>query len=848
MKLNLDDIKFLGLSEKPDLDDSDLDDLIPEYRISTYEEAMAEYCRAVESHIPSMKVLSAIDKVFGGLPPYNPKRLAELGQTPTANFNDNTARAILQEAVSAHYNLFYESEFLADIDIIDCPELREQLEIPEPQTPEERDIKIDSLTDWARIATEQWTYSKRIEWGECFTSMIASHLEDYYKYGFNVFFWNNPENPIAKAGSRYSHYMPADQSVCVDENDIHVVKHSLSIFELLEYYKSEKAVFWNKDPLRKVIVRSLIEDDEEPETNEVDRVEQIIKQVKAHQVCATSYYNQKVELVTILVKEYPKSGEKSRITRLTFAPYINTQGVGNEEDGGDLLFFHSEKNKTLKDYVIYGTLLPNVSEVPQAKGIGHIGYQGLAELNRQKSSLYTTLKLSRTLGLKMGGSDSVTDGRMKTLAVGGVIKLKSDESLEATKIAGITNSDMAAIDYLERSIAKSLSFITNPGTPSDANLPASVANQKAIENSEQRRINVNHYLMTVLDPLFENILAKEIKYQNKDNLGARHAKSWIDRCVKEGVPKELFEAKHLDEKTGLPKWIRIRAFRRNGLGTLVGNVAQLRTAYEFQIPQRLKGKEKEEFDRYEKQAIFGSALAKQFSQPRGRKSGMQYKDHTIAGLVANDLEDGKRLPPFSEEWDMEAFAEVLVRRMQEVIGEYEQVPKLNAEDTKQEERELLFKTDIALQGLVKWSAMVMTFLQEDPSKRESFRELYPIYKSSEGTAAGIHKNANLSRAAQAREQAELAQTNSIAERKMIAEMELKRLTAVLTAQNDRIATQLEIQGKVQSNLRVATIERVLQARLRAQRDQLNAIENIKKIDLERAQATEGTSLLPLPTE
>ncbi len=749
------------IQKKQNVDLNLLQQLLPEHRINSYHEALDEYSRAVLPHIQQSKVWARIDKLFSGVPPFNPKTIKELNQGHVVNTDFGDPRSRKQRAITGHYNIFFKNKFLAEISL----EFNKDLaEILKTEADMER-VDSSTLDVWSQIITEEWTYSKRVDWKEEFLNFISKHLDQLVLYGINHITFPNKKDPRPDAGTRYAHYSTSDAWVNVDRNDVHIVKHEFTAFELLKHYKSDQTGKWDKEALE-VVLEQLLKPEEydgEHSNDQVSFVEHLIEKVRQHKGIHTDFHNTKVEVASLYVKEFETATQSEGVSHIIITPHITTERP---------IFTDNRAFKVMRDAILISTLLPGVDKIHDAKGYGHISYGHLLELTKMKCNFATNIKLSGTTLFKTE-TGSLGDIKKITIPVSGIgIVPSSTEVVQGNNNLAVQNL-ISGVQYLEGDLDKNSLFAFN--TASTDQSPVGNVQQRAKEFVELQQNNLAHYSMTTLTQLYTLIYKKELQYQDEDTTGGKYSKRMFVRMVRKGIPPAVFKYVNIDPVTGLPSWFKVSSYRGTGTGSQIGDSLKIQEAYQFGIPQKLKTRGRQYFNEIEAATIFGQDAVLKLYPPEDVGDDPTYMA-TMASLAANQLARGE-VVQFSPDLDHAVFASILLERMQQVAQNYSDSLKTGIEEFKEQERQILFDTDIALQALGNFLGLHLTFLAEDPVNRPLFNSILPLFNLLEGLAQGIHANAQKSRQTAAREQAEQQAGQNVALQKVIFEQQLKILEA-----------------------------------------------------------------------
>lgn len=744
-------------------------DVVPRNRIYTYAQAEDVYNRGCQSHIPLAAIYAKVDKLFDGLPPYNPETLKKLNQGHVNNTNFGDARNREEKGVGSYYNIFYSNKFLAEINFHDTPEFREILE-GDLQT----EVADVILKDWSNIATEEWTRLMRVGWSKDFFSRMSTHLKQCMRYGRNCFHWEDIENWMFSVGTAYSDFVTDDASVNCDENDVHIRKHQMSISRIIDIYENDNLGLYKKDVLAQIIIKTLeqrkdFSSYEEESTDIPSFIERVVRDVRDHNNFLVGFENQKVDVVTLLVKEFDFDGNGDGVSHLMFTPELACDG---------LMFFKNRAYDKMSEGLLISYLLPGSDKVKDAKGQGQLSYGPLLELTRQKAGLATNLKIDGTTFLTTE-TNSVADIRKITMPIGAgaIALLPNTISLAGQRSNVVSQSTIAAVEYFERDADKNSLFLSTANPNPEA--PVSTQQRSYREAIELQEKNIVHYFATTLDPLYQNIFLKQLKYQNKSNSGAKLFQGFLDSCERRGIPKIVFEYKksNIDTFTGLPTYLTIHAYKATGTGSQVADYQRIQDATASGIPQSLGARGLKYFEEQRIAAIFGQAAVAKYMPEADQENQPTIQD-VMADTVTNDLEEGKPIR-WSPDLNHAVFAETIITRMGQVIQAYMEGRGGQVTASDPEERQRLIDTNIALQALGNFGGLSLTVLAEDPLNQQLFRSLYPIFQQMEGIARGIYANAQKAMESAAQEKAQMAGQDNLELQKIIMKHEKDMLGAKL---------------------------------------------------------------------
>lgn len=211
---------------------------VPECRLGTAESIRNRFQRFLDSDDKRSRKRAKVDGLVDGNPPYNPSKLKEAGRADAANFNDGTARAFLESAIGAFYDLV--SEGPGHVNILQhFGDDEKRIEFGRTMS-SEADLIFDRDKSWDRNIQ---------------TSQHSTVL-----HGCGPLFFDDPHVVFPRPIRCRDLLVPDLVEADLDRWEISIIPFEYyppEMYERIQNPKSAQAIGWNVDHTRKVIQHAI---------------------------------------------------------------------------------------------------------------------------------------------------------------------------------------------------------------------------------------------------------------------------------------------------------------------------------------------------------------------------------------------------------------------------------------------------------------------------------------------------------------------------------------------------------------------------------------------------------------
>lgn len=523
----------------------------PENIIRTLYGARAVFFKHRAEHLKRIHLYAAIRGMFSGNPPYDPAELAKHGLGWVSNFNDLNARSKLDKGAEALWNLLNEVEYLMNFQIRYPKEknLAPQLEEYQDSLAAHAD---DILREWRSFNTVQNTMSMQL-----------------MELGVSPVFWHDPEDWHYRTVELSKFYV-ADQTLTdMDRLSSVCVESFFDVQWLFQAYEravkdtkngaNPTASPWNVEELKYLLLRqaNTYYKAQGLPYNEMD----MQRKMESGDLLWESAFTDNIRLVSLFYKEY--DGKISH--------YMFHQTVGQK----DCLFFSDRLYNSFDEALVIFTASPGEFTIHSNRGLGHKMFALSQAINQMHCSLVDAGRLAATVLLRsspMIGADAAPI----RLYPGGITHIGTAEVVES-QIGENVNQLVGLAQYFDGMTQRNLMNAGDDPAVPDADkgsVSSSQARMMAFKEFGVLRNVVNHYYNTQ-DWVYQNVLRIWLKCLSGNHVtwpAYKDAKRWRDRCINDGVPKEIFE---WDTEENEPRHLQVTASRVAGDGSTLARIMSL---------------------------------------------------------------------------------------------------------------------------------------------------------------------------------------------------------------------------------------------------------------------------------
>lgn len=517
------------------------------------------YERLRADHLNRVVTYAEIWGLLQGNPPYDPAELKAAGLEHVSNFNDMSARAVFERACLAYSNLFLNVQTMVRF-VIRHP-------FADPQ-----------LTQYAQIMARNWDFAVRTYW-RSFMINLASLTSQLVMYGLSpALFWDE-RDPRWRVVELNKFLVPNRAQSDLDLLTTVMVETEFTVQQLWGYYrefKGKKDSPWNVKVIGDLLVQigaSIYSDTTTP----FDPLD-FEKQMMSGSVDFSRAYSDSVKIVSEFQVEY-----NGKVSHYMFHRYFTDLGQVAQQlnltDG--YIFAQEDQYESISEALVIFTMNPGEFTLHENRGLGHKIYS-LAQAKIQLDcAVVDAAKIGSTIFIKSPNINT-KDAEQIRWNPGAPTNLGSAE-LVPNNIGANIQGAIGAAQYIGSLIQFNMTYSgQDPGQPdaSQGSVSPTQARLQAYREFSVLKNYISHF-QNNLDYLFQNMTAKMLRSKEGWPWHAMCA-AWIDRCIEDGVPKEIFELKKSDRSGWLmPSHLECYAVRLAGAGSQVAMLMGLQEVKEI---------------------------------------------------------------------------------------------------------------------------------------------------------------------------------------------------------------------------------------------------------------------------
>lgn len=617
--------------------------------------ARTVYTKLRSNHLRRIALYSEIAGLIGGVPPYDPNEMAAAGLQHVANFNDLSTRAIIKRACLAYWNLLHNSETLVRFVI-------------RPNSPD--------APKWADIMARNWDKTIRTKWPS-FLINVASLSSQLVQLGVSPVLFPDERDPRWRVVELSRFFVPDQQQSDLDMLTTFCVETEFTVQYLWSVYEEFKENSAYKARITKENIKdSGLEDagKETPwnlqelgqllcwvgNTNTKDSIQpndlfEMERKLYTGDISFDRMFNDTIRIVSLFQKEYD-----GKISHYMFHRYW---------DNGEFLFFQQGQYDSVNEALILFTRNPGEFTIHGNLGLGHEVFSLAQAKTMLDCSLVDMAKWSSTPIMKSPSLSTKDIDQIKFYP--GVPTNIGPYEMVQNQLGANIEGVIAAASYVQNLIQYNLTYSgSDPASPDPdtGSISPSQARLMAFREFSVLKNDIMHFYST-LDRLIQNMTAKML-YAKESYPGYEIAKDWIERCIEDGVPKEIFEAaQNTDRQWRMPKHIEVYATRAAGAGSQVGHLIGLQEIGEVLGPS-FGPREELAYKRDFIAATIGPEQVDRYLRPEDEADQMS-GGASLAG-VENAIMQAGKAPVFSADNDHRAHMVTHMALLTQVIQQVQQ--------------------------------------------------------------------------------------------------------------------------------------------------------------------------------
>lgn len=382
------------------------------------------------------------------------------------------------------------------------------------------------------------------DWSMGYIINYRQLVNEYVEYGPAFALWEDKHSPRWEALSNNSVFLPKRASLNSEKWPILAIRKPMGVAELYEKIKDKKSeerasyTGWNVDEVRKAIASAFKESGKTVQGDDWIRIQDEIR----NNDLGVNEVNNEIDVIHMYYTE-----ENGKISRYSFTEkganeddrYSSKKSEAESEEG--YLYIGKEEHDSFSQLI--GTLYWEVGngQVHGVKGFAIRNFHFSKLINRMKSLVVDSSNMSMSMNF-----ERVDEGGEETPPVEsyGAINV-FPRGLRQLQVYPAGNQGLDIIGVLQQNQAENNAQYRDQGkqiaetdTAKQAEILAGIAAQAS-------QSNASLYLSQLGSSIYAEMMRRLTMKGNKDP----DAVKFKDRCVKRGIPKEIFHELTLVVKT-----------------------------------------------------------------------------------------------------------------------------------------------------------------------------------------------------------------------------------------------------------------------------------------------------------
>lgn len=617
----------------------------PEQIINSVQSARAIYNKLRNNHLKRIALYKEIEGMIQGNPPYNPAELAAAGLTSIANFNDMSAMAIYERACLAYWNLLHTSENTCWFTLR---------------------IKDKNATDYAATMARHWDFAVKKLWPS-FTINVASMQAQLVKFGISPIVFPDERDPRWRVVELFRFFVPDQAQADLDMLTTVCVESELTVqylWSLYQQFKDKKASDspWDAKQIGKLLLfvaNSPIKDSILPhDTFELER------KLYSGDISFDRMYNDTVRIVSLFQTEYD-----GKVSHYMFHRNFDAGNfAGGNAPGDGFIFQQPNQYKSMQEAFILFTMNPGSYTIHSNRGVGHKMFSLQQAKTQLDCSVVDMAKMASTPIIK-SPSLNMKDADQIRFYPGVATNIGTYDFVQnnlGANLQGVISTVQYLNNQLQFNITYSGSDPSQPD-PDQGSLSPSQVKLMAFKEFGILKNSINHFY-SIFDRLISNMTAKILR--SKSGYPMHEIKEvWIQRCVDDGVPEEIFKVGEAEiEEWGMPGHIDVCAARAMGNGSQAAHILGLENLQP--IMGSAGAREEREYKKQWITATFGAEHVSAFLNEEDESDEMT-GGASLAGVENAVMQAGKS-PIFSPDNDHRAHLVIHLALARQIISQIEQ--------------------------------------------------------------------------------------------------------------------------------------------------------------------------------
>lgn len=576
--------------------------------------ARAVYYKYRAEHVKRIQLYSLIEGLISGNPPYSPGELLKHGLGHISNFNTLDGRSLWERGSLAYWNLINEAETTCKFTI----------NSPEPPARQFEDVM-----------SAEWDYVVR-KWPS-YETLMGTLSGQLVKFGISPAFWPDERDWRWRVIELPKFFIPDQAQSDIEMLTAVCVESMFTAQYLFEVYEEYKDTPKDKSPWNTAELASLllhIANTFAKTSYEFIDFHDLQKRLQNGDIGYDVLFSDSIRIVSLFYKEYDGG----------FSHYM----FHRTWDNGDFLYFADRQYDSLNDALVIFTASPGEYTIHSNRGLGHKIFAPAQAMMQLDNSIVDAGRWAGTpliRGLATGSRD-VEQIRFYP----GVATNIGTAEFVTNNIGANINQIVGASQYLMQKLQyNTANSGDDPGQP-DRDVGSKSVPELRMKSYKEFGVlknNIAHYYKQ-FDHVIQNMVIKMLK-SKAGYPGYEYAKEWKERCLEQGVPKEIFAMEKLTP-WGMPRQLSVKASRVAGDGSTLARIMGLQEL--MAIAGDFGPREAKEYRRQWIMATMGKEYVSVFMQ-NADDADNAAGGASLAGVENAVMQLGKS-PVFSKDNDQQA--------------------------------------------------------------------------------------------------------------------------------------------------------------------------------------------------
>lgn len=731
----------------------------------------------------SVRRLYNYERVRGmedGNPPYNAARMRLAGVNDMTNVNFKDFEAIFGGYVLSFWSLFNDVQYLAQIEV--------NLALGDTQN-----------AFWGKVLSAEWDYLMKTLW-EGFNTQMGIHQADLCRIGIQSLVWFNEKDWRYTALEYDEIFFPDNVETDIDKLTCFTLKCTYTAQELFGFYekakesKDNKYGVWDAKALESILFRTAnIPDDKKGGDVAWTGLADIQREISNNNIQIEELYNDLIHFTRIYQKEYDGK--------------VSTLMIHRTLPCDQIPYYADRQYKNMREALGWFTFRKGKKLLHSVKGIGQSIFSTVEATTRLDCSVLDQAMRAGSLLIKSGPTRG-TDARQIRFVHGGVIDI-GEADVQQNQMGQNLNGSIAGAQYFRGKLMTNNNMSgLDPATP-DRDRAAKPNNPQALREARIQKNVVSHYY-DQLNLLFQETFRKQLA-SKEGYPGYELVALFKERCLKRGVPKEIFDMSDL-APNGLPKHLEIYASRASGSGSQAADQQEMSSIMAILPTLGERGRENAMEDYVTVNR--GFRYVSRYMPPEDRQKQPVQED-TQASIENNQLAEGKQIV-VSPDSNHYVHATNHIRLLKDAMEQFLQVPQAPSE--------LLQKVDTIFAAAGPHLTRHLFFLQQDPTRRQEMEGFRAQWAVLANFGDMIKNNAARSR------QAELDQATKQNQKvdKVTGELQIK----AQQAEGDQAIKQQKLEADVVRDKNRDQYKFMLASQAQRNKDWLASMKTVAELSLQ----------------